>query len=881
MHKGRYMKIRLLVCSLIYLAGSFCYGQNYANGSITASGSTCATAGACVVAQLQQNSGGATITLSGTWSATVQFEAAADGVNFSALSMTPVGGGSAVTSATGNGVWQVNIAGLSVVRARASALASGTAVVNIQGSQASARTSPGGGGSGTVTSVSGAAPVTCVDSTTTPVCSLTNTLNSPGSTTDATSLINTALAGGGTVYLNPGTYALKTAANDILMSVSNSNLICYPGTTIQAQTGFTSSGSEVAVLSVNNVNIQGCIFDGNSLSSFGVGIGGTASNIHIDSNQFMNHTVEGVGGGTNRTGGAIILSNNTFSNEVVGMDDIAGDGGTPSLIAYNNTFSNITGAACEGLASSGDNFFSAYNNSFSGTGGGSCSDGALYGYGVDNISWQHNTFNGVGSAAHCDTCGGGNISDNYAINDGGGVAEYFAEISSNTTVRGNVSINHSSNVGVLLGSGSTAVSPATLRTVLQSFNSNTGITAGTNVTLTSDGSDYQTPSTASMVATASGSFTTGIMWYYNFSIAHSWAPYQTVWVKPTTGNIAAGALELCYSVNNAISTCDLAVPLPELFNNTWLHVIVYATGWQGALSTGFKSVGVKAVVSSASIAVKFDGLQYSAELLGNIATDNKIIQPQNYQPCLSAGALQGGVIRGNYCEGQFQFGDATYHIYNSTNVVFSGNKSNLWTGTASNVVHLNSDATTSANNVFDDNDVSNATTLYSYTSGGTVTGPTVPSVVLPGATSGTAKITPPAVAGTTTNPFVLSNAVQVPCGSTGTPSYLFAGDTGTGVWDFSCGASGALVLASSGSTISFRKHHELEYCNAYEWSIRKIRQPNHGRSWCPCYSWNSRSDWSIDSQFRQRSERAGIYSLRWTLSHSLLCRSERGLRHAW
>lgn len=125
------------------------------SGNITAQGSTCATANACVSATSNPSQGGGTITLSGTWSGTVQFEASGDGTNWQSLAVTPSSGGNTATSATGNGIWQANIAGFIGVRVRCSSYSSGTIIVTIQLSSASARTSgsAGGGGSGTVTSV--------------------------------------------------------------------------------------------------------------------------------------------------------------------------------------------------------------------------------------------------------------------------------------------------------------------------------------------------------------------------------------------------------------------------------------------------------------------------------------------------------------------------------------------------------------------------------------------------------------------------------------------------------------------------------------------------------------------------------------------------------
>ena len=71
---------------------------------------------------------------------------------------------------------------------------------------------------------------------------------------------------------------------------------------------------------------------------------------------------------------------------------------------------------------------------------------------------------------------------------------------------------------------------------------------------------------------------------------------------------------------------------------------------------------------------------------------------------------------------------------------------------------------------------------------------------LRGATSGTSTITPPAIAGTSTNPFVLSNNITLPVGAVDTPSLNFAGSTNTGI--FSPSASG-LAIATFGNSRDF------------------------------------------------------------------------------
>ena len=123
--------------------------QNFVQGSITTGGSSCSPATNCVVLNAIKNTGGVSITISASYSGTMQFEASADGSNYFSLSVTPLNGGSAVTSTTSTqGIWTTNASGLNNIRVRAQAGYSGGAVVMIQGSSASAsvRGSSGGGG---------------------------------------------------------------------------------------------------------------------------------------------------------------------------------------------------------------------------------------------------------------------------------------------------------------------------------------------------------------------------------------------------------------------------------------------------------------------------------------------------------------------------------------------------------------------------------------------------------------------------------------------------------------------------------------------------------------------------------------------------------------
>lgn len=163
--------MKKLILLLFFLLPTVAFGQTVI-GTITILGASCAVTNACVVLPLGAAASSASITLTGSWTATVQFEASPDGgTTWVAINGTPPSSTTAVTSSTANGAWTFNVGSMTHLRARASALASGTVGVNINASAAPIFVSGGGAGGSTafpvtVTGgVSGAVP--CFTSTTT------------------------------------------------------------------------------------------------------------------------------------------------------------------------------------------------------------------------------------------------------------------------------------------------------------------------------------------------------------------------------------------------------------------------------------------------------------------------------------------------------------------------------------------------------------------------------------------------------------------------------------------------------------------------------------------------------------------------------------------
>lgn len=136
-------RIVRVACLLLLLAvATRAHAQQNVSAALTSTtcpGSGCVTLGVSGV-------GGVGVQITGTFTATVQFEGSVDGVTYAAMNMTPIASTSAVTSATAGGIWSGGVGGLSVVRVRVSAYTSGTVTVRIQNAPVSARSLVGSGG---------------------------------------------------------------------------------------------------------------------------------------------------------------------------------------------------------------------------------------------------------------------------------------------------------------------------------------------------------------------------------------------------------------------------------------------------------------------------------------------------------------------------------------------------------------------------------------------------------------------------------------------------------------------------------------------------------------------------------------------------------------
>lgn len=126
---------RFLLLALLWLVSAPTFAQSFLSGLITAAGATCTSTSAnCVLYAVGPQTGAVAVVISGTISATLQFEASGDGGNtWVAANASPQPSGTNVNSTTATGTWVIPVTGMTHVRVRCSAYTSGQIFTSING----------------------------------------------------------------------------------------------------------------------------------------------------------------------------------------------------------------------------------------------------------------------------------------------------------------------------------------------------------------------------------------------------------------------------------------------------------------------------------------------------------------------------------------------------------------------------------------------------------------------------------------------------------------------------------------------------------------------------------------------------------------------------
>jgi hypothetical protein len=207
---------------------------------LSAAAASCSASNAsCLIYGVDQSAGAATFTVSANASGnTLQFEASGDnGTTWVALNVTPSNSTTAVTSTTGTGTWQANVAGYTQARIRMSTLVGGTSTVSIITSIASARSNGGGGGGGTIAGTIANTQVAFGTAANTiggnsgftfssPNLTIPGNLTLSGSSSGSASIGTAAAAGSPCTFLVPTTSASSVPPNFLLTSAAPSSGSC-------------------------------------------------------------------------------------------------------------------------------------------------------------------------------------------------------------------------------------------------------------------------------------------------------------------------------------------------------------------------------------------------------------------------------------------------------------------------------------------------------------------------------------------------------------------------------------------------------------------------------------------------------------------------------
>lgn len=207
------------VVLLLFLLCSMGFGQSnpapFVQTGLTAASTDCSTAHSCLTKlNLPASSASATIQLSGTFSGTVQFEAATADGTWVALNAIPLNSTTAVTSATSTGVWRANVSATSSIRVRCSTFSSGP--INVTISWATGAASTGSGSSGNTTSAS-------MTTNTLPKATGANAIGDSSISDDGTTVTTTDTGGFSAPNANP---SLSGAPVSCPLAASSKGSIC-------------------------------------------------------------------------------------------------------------------------------------------------------------------------------------------------------------------------------------------------------------------------------------------------------------------------------------------------------------------------------------------------------------------------------------------------------------------------------------------------------------------------------------------------------------------------------------------------------------------------------------------------------------------------------
>lgn len=491
--------------------------------------------------------------------------------------------------------------------------------------------------------------------------------------TALTNAINAASSGSGdTVYFPEGTWQISSSRAFSGLN-PHIKIVLAPNAIIQA-TGAYTLGTQNAMLAFTNtadIEISGGTFDANGRAESCGWIQSTAlatpaTHIHVHDTTCKNTTGLDFLAGFEVSSNGYVTAGDPATTDVqiqhvhtlnTGGDGIIVQGVRGATVAYNNieTPCQVAGAitsGCHGISVTKSTDVTLDTNRVFAmpnvTTSGSNPSPSVYVSFSSNVKVTGSSISGspgvntpgafgANAGLYFDTCLNCVMNGN-SVSEGGVGARI--EISKNVTVTGNSFINNSA-------SGITANTRADM-VLVNSFNATTNITAGTNITATNDSTsgEFQAPSTASYVATATATITSAPIITINTSgtsgsfFLH---PILQLWIKSSVA-VAPNTLTVqAFNSATQVST----IPIPALEANTWARLQLFDPHY-GAYrwTAGITSLVVTGSMANAQT-LKFDDLEANVPFDMVTVAENDIVNPGGNCIFVNGGAVNYHVNNNN------------------------------------------------------------------------------------------------------------------------------------------------------------------------------------------------------------------------------------------